>query len=147
MVGSKSKRKENRMEINRNIPEILRKYKKIAVVGVSDKPYRDSHRVARFMLDHGYQVFPVNPTLKEVLGLKCYPSVLDIPEEIELVDIFRRPEFVGPIVDQAIEKGAKAVWMQLGVVNEEAAQKALAAGLEVVMDHCWKIEYLNHFGE
>ena len=135
------------MEINRNIPEILRKYKKIAVVGVSDKPYRDSHRVARFMLDHGYQVFPVNPTLKEVLGLKCYPSVLDIPEEIELVDIFRRPEFVGPIVDQAIEKGARAVWMQLGVVNEEAAQKALAAGLEVVMDHCWKIEYLNHFGE
>ncbi len=134
------------MEINRNIPEILRKYKKIAVVGVSDKPYRDSHRVARFMLAQGYQVFPVNPTLKEVLGLKCYPSVLDIPEEIELVDIFRRPEFVGPIVDQAIEKGAKAVWMQLGVVNEEAARKALEAGLEVVMDHCWKIEYLNYFG-
>ena len=134
------------MEINQNIPEILRKYKKIAVVGISDKPYRDSHRVARFMLSRGYQIFPVNPKLEEVLGVKCYPSLLDIPEEIELVDIFRRPEFVEPIVDEAIKKGAKAIWMQLGVVNEKAAQKALEAGMEVVMNHCWKIEFMNHYG-
>jgi predicted CoA-binding protein len=80
----------------------------------------------------------------EVFGEKSYPNLLDIPGEIDLVDIFRRPEFVDEIVDQAIEKGAKAVWMQLGVINEAAAQKALNAGLDVVMDRCWKIEFYNH---
>ncbi len=133
-------------QINVNIPGILKKYKKIAVVGISDKPYRDSHIVAKFMKDHGYTIYPVNPRLTEVLGEKCYPSLKDIPEPVELVDIFRRPEFVMPIVEEAIEIGAKAIWMQLTVVNPEAAQKALEAGLEVVMDHCWKIEYMNYFG-
>lgn len=132
--------------VNQNIPEILKKYKRIAVVGVSDKPHRDSHIVARFMKEHGYRIFPVNPGLNEVLGEKCYPSLRDLPEPVELVDIFRRSEFVPSIVDAAIEIGAKAVWMQLTVVNEAAAQKALDAGLEVVMDRCWKIEYGKHFG-
>ncbi len=134
-------------EINANIPEILKKYRNIAVVGVSDKPHRDSYIVAAFMKAHGYRIFPVNPRISEVLGEKAYPSLLDIPEPVELVDIFRRPEFVDEIVDQAIQIGAKAVWMQLGVVNPEAAQKALDAGLEVVMDHCWKIEYQRYFGD
>ena len=133
-------------EINENIPEILKKYRNIAVVGLSDKPFRDSYIVASFMKAHDYRIFPVNPTLNEVLGEKAYPSLLEIPEPVELVDIFRRPEFVDEIVDQAIQIGAKAVWMQLGVVNEAAARKALEAGLEVVMDRCWKIEYQKHFG-
>ncbi len=133
-------------EINENIPEILKKYRNIAVVGLSDKPFRDSYIVASFMKSHGYRIFPVNPTLNEVLGEKAYPSLLDIPEPVELVDIFRRPEFVDEIVEQAIQIGAKAVWMQLGVVNEAAARKALEAGLEVVMDRCWKIEYQKHLG-
>lgn len=93
----------------------------------------------------GYQVIPVNPTVEEALGEKSYASLLDVPGEIDLVDIFRLPEHVDEIVDQAIQKGAKAVWMQLGVINNAAAQKALQAGLEVVMDRCWKIEYLKHY--
>ncbi len=133
-------------EINAHIPDILKKYRHIAIVGISDKPYRDSYIVAAFMKARGYRIFPVNPNITEVLGEKAYPSLLDIPYPIELVDIFRRPEFVEEIVDQAIQIGAKAVWMQLGVVNPAAAQKALAAGLEVVMDHCWKIEYQRYFG-
>ncbi len=133
-------------EINARIPDILKKYRHIAIVGISDKPYRDSYIVAAFMKARGYRIFPVNPNITEVLGEKAYPSLLDIPYSIELVDIFRRPEFVEEIVDQAIQIGAKAVWMQLGVVNPAAAQKALEAGLEVVMDHCWKIEYQRYFG-
>lgn len=132
-------------EINQNIPGILEKHKRIAVVGLSDNPARPSHGVARVMQMSGYQVIPVNPTVEEALGEKSYASLLDVPGEIDLVDIFRRPEHVDEIVDQAIQKGAKAVWMQLGVVNNAAAQKALQAGLEVVMDRCWKIEYLKHY--
>lgn len=132
-------------EINQNIPGILEKHKRIAVVGLSDNPARPSHGVARVMQMSGYQVIPVNPTVEEALGEKSYASLLDVPGEIDLVDIFRLPEHVDEIVDQAIQKGAKAVWMQLGVVNNAAAQKALQAGLEVVMDRCWKIEYLKHY--
>ncbi len=130
--------------VNQNIPEILRQHKRIAVVGLSDSPSRPSYGVARAMQMNGYQVIPVNPAVEEALGEKSYASLLDIPGEIDLVDIFRRPEHVDEIVDQAIRKGAKAVWMQLGVINNAAAQKALQAGLEVVMDRCWKIEYLSH---
>lgn len=132
------------MHINKNIQEILRNYKKIAVVGISNNPDRDSHAVAKFMLARNYQIFPVNPNYNEVLGLKCFSELKDIPEKIDLVDIFRRSEFVEPIVEQAMEIGAKAIWMQLGVVNEKAAQAALAAGLEVVMNRCWKIEYQSN---
>lgn len=131
-------------KINENIADILKNYKRIAVIGLSDNPVRASHSVARAMMQEGYQVIPVNPVVDEVFGEKSYSSLLDIPGEIDLVDIFRRPEFVDEIVDQAVEKGAKAVWMQLGVINEAAAQKALNAGLDVVMDRCWKIEYYNH---
>lgn len=130
--------------INENIADILKNHKRIAVIGLSDNPTRPSYAVARAMMEEGYVVIPVNPGVDEVFGEKSYPSLLDIPGEIDLVDIFRRPEFVDEIVDQAIEKGAKAVWMQLGIVNETAARKALDAGLDVVMDHCWKIEYYNH---
>lgn len=131
-------------KINENIADILKNYKRIAVIGLSDNPVRPSYGVAKAMMREGYQVIPVNPVVDEVFGEKSYSSLLDIPGEIDLVDIFRRPEFVDEIVDQAVEKGAKAVWMQLGVINEAAAQKALNAGLDVVMDRCWKIEYYNH---
>lgn len=131
-------------KINKNIPEILKRDKKIAVVGISDKPHRASYQVAEVMIRAGYEVFPVNPTLEEVLGRKCYASLAEIPEKIDLVDIFRRPEFVEEIVDAAIAKGVNAVWMQLGIVNERAAEKALKAGLDVVMDRCWKIEYMQN---
>lgn len=131
-------------KINQNIAGILKRHKRIAVVGLSDNPSRPSHGVARAMQMNGYQVIPVNPTVEEALGEKSYASLLDIPGEIDLVNIFRRPEQVDEIVDQAIRKGAKAIWMQSGVVNAGAAQKALEAGLEVVMDRCWKIEYFSH---
>jgi len=134
------------MNINQNIAEILENYKKIAVVGLSDKPERDSYSVANFMLKNVYQVFPVNPNCQKILGIPCYPDLKHIPEPVELVDIFRKSEFVEPIVDQAIQIGAKAIWMQLGVINEKAAEKALKAGMKVVMDRCWKIEYIAHFG-
>lgn len=131
-------------KINENIAGIMKNHKRIAVIGLSDNPIRPSYGVAKAMMQEGYQVIPVNPVADEIFGEKSYPSLLDIPGEIDLVDIFRRPEFVDEIVDQAIEKDAKAVWMQLGVINEAAARKALDAGLDVVMDRCWKIEYYNH---
>lgn len=134
-------------EINKNIQSILKNYKKIAVVGISDKPYRDSHSVAKFMLDHGYQIFPVNPKVDELFGLKCYDNLRDIPEPVELVDIFRKPEHVPEILDQAIEKNVRAVWMQLGVIHYDAANKALNFGIDVVMDRCWRMEYKKYFAD
>jgi predicted CoA-binding protein len=110
------------------------------VVGCSPDPSRDSHDVARFLMARGYRVIPVNPAVSEVLGRRCHPSLADIPEQVEVVDIFRRSESAGAHVDEAIEIGAKAVWMQLGVVDEAAAERARAAGLEVVMDRCPKID-------
>ncbi len=118
----------------RTIEEILRESKTIAVVGLSPKPERDSHRVAANLKKYGYKVIPVNPTVQEVLGEKSYPDLVSIPEKIDLVDVFRRSEEVGPVVDEAIKVGAKVVWMQDGVVNEAAAEKARKAGLEVVMN-------------
>jgi predicted CoA-binding protein len=121
--------------------ETILNYKNIAVVGISDNPERPSYDVASFLEKHGYNIIPVNPTLTEWKGKRCYPDLKTIPEKIDVVDIFRRPEAVPPIVDEAIAIKAKAVWMQLGIVNEEAAAKARAAGIEVVMDRCMKIEY------
>ena len=123
-----------------NIETILN-YKNIAVVGISDNPERPSYDVASFLEEHGYNIIPVNPTLTEWKGKKCYPDLKSIPVKVDVVDIFRRPEAIPPIVDEAITIKAKAVWMQLGIVNEEAAAKARAAGIEVVMDKCMKIEY------
>jgi predicted CoA-binding protein len=130
--------------INQEIPQILSEYKNIAVVGVSTKPERDSHGVAKFMLHNGYNMIPVNPMYEEVLGRTCYTDLIEIPSQVDLVDIFRKSDQVLPIVEQAIQIGAKAVWMQLGIVNQEAADIALKAGLQVVMNRCWKIEYHNY---
>lgn len=121
--------------------EKILNYKNIAVVGISDDPTRPSNYVANFLEEHGYDIIPVNPNLKEWKGKKCYPDLLSIPGKVEVVDIFRRPEFVPPIVEEAIKIKAKAVWMQEGIVNEEAAAKARKAGIEVVMDRCMKTEY------
>ncbi len=118
-------------------------YKTVAVVGISDNPERPSHFVAKFLEEKGYSIIPVNPNLKEWAGRKCYPDLLSIPEKVDVVDIFRRPEAVPPIVDEAIRIKAKVVWMQEGIVNEEAAAKARNAGLEVVMDRCMKKEYIR----
>ncbi len=121
--------------------ENILNYKNIAVVGISDDPERPSHFVARFLEAHGYNVIPVNPKLIEWEGKKCYPDLLSIPVNVDVVDIFRRSEVVPPIVDEAIKIKAKAVWMQEGIINEEAAAKAREAGIEVVMDKCMKKEY------
>lgn len=115
---------------------ILRDYRRIAVVGISDRPERDSYRVAAYLAQAGYLIIPVNPNLTQVLGERCWPTLDDAPKPIEVVDVFRRSELVEPVVDAAIRVGAKAVWMQDGVVNETAAAKARAAGLLVVMDRC-----------
>jgi len=115
---------------------ILREYRRIAVVGISDRPDRDSHRVAAYLAQAGYLIIPVNPNVTQVLGERCWPTLDDAPKPIEVVDVFRRSELVEPVVDAAIRVGAKAVWMQDGVVNETAAAKARAAGLLVVMDRC-----------
>ena len=119
-----------------SIGEMLRRYHTIAVVGLSHKRFRPSYGVSEYMQSAGYKIIPVNPYEREVLGEKCYARLDDVPENVEIVNIFRRPEFVPEIVDEAIRVGAGAVWMQEGVVHEEAAERARAAGLEVVMDRC-----------
>ncbi len=126
--------------------ELLRATKTIAVVGISDKPYRDSHHVAEYLIEAGYRVFPVNPNLQSVLGLRCYPDLASIPEAIDLVDVFRRPEEVGPVLDAAVAIKAKALWLQLGVINEAEAERASEAGLTVIMDRCSKIEHARLIG-
>lgn len=125
---------------------ILSRYKRVAMVGLSSNPFRPSHFVAIYLGSHKYDVTPVNPREKEVLGKQSYPSLLQVPGEIEIVDIFRDPSAVPGIVEEAIQVGAKVIWMQLGVVHEAAAERAQSAGLEVVMDRCMKIEHARHFG-
>lgn len=134
------------MEDIQKLRRILKEDKTIAVVGLSNKWHRPSYFAAKYLKEHGYRIIPVNPGNDEILGEKCYASLLDIPEPVDVVDIFRRPKDVPPIVDEAIKIGAKVVWMQLGVINEEAAEKARNAGLEVVMDRCMKIEHARLFG-
>jgi|SRR5262245_19798732 len=119
-----------------SIADLLRSAHTIAVVGLSNKRWRPSYGVSEYMQRAGYRIIPVNPALSEALGEKCYPDVGAVPEDIDIVNIFRRPEFVLEIVDAAIRVGAKAVWMQEGVVHEAAAERAQAAGLTVVMDRC-----------
>jgi len=125
------------------IPDLLRNSKTIAVVGLSSKKFRPSYGVAEYMQAQGYRIIPVNPNESEVLGEKSYPSIDDVPEHIDIVDIFRRSEFVGPIVDSAIRIGANAVWMQEGVVHEDGAKQAREAGLAVVMDRCILKEHMR----
>ena len=119
-----------------NIPELLKNSRNIAVVGLSSNPARPSNGVAEYLKRVGYHIIPVNPNEAEVLGEKCYPRLEDIPEQIDMVDIFRRSEFVPEIVESAIRVGAKSVWMQEGVIHEAAAKRARQAGLDVVMDRC-----------
>ncbi len=121
--------------------KILKTYRKVAVVGLSPKPDRPSHQVASYLKEQGYRIIPVNTYAKEILGETCYTSLSSIPEPVDVVDIFRRPEAVLPIVEEAIKFGAKAVWMQDGVINEEAASLAKEAGLLVVMDRCMLKEH------
>jgi predicted CoA-binding protein len=125
---------------------ILKSSRTVAVVGLSANWYRPSFFAAKYLKEHGYRIVPVNPAYQEVLGEKCYPALADIPFPVDIVDCFRRSEEIGPIADVAIAIGAKVLWMQLGVVNEAARGKAEAAGLEVVMDRCMKIEHARLFG-
>lgn len=119
-----------------NTSEILTKYKTIAVVGLSPNRLRPSNGVSDYMKRQGYRIIPVNPGHREILGETAYPTLSSIPEPVDIVNIFRRSEHVGPVVEEAIQIGAKVIWMQEGVYNEEAAAKAREAGLEVVMDRC-----------
>lgn len=121
---------------DREITELLRSARTIAVVGLSPKPYRASYGVSEFLQSAGYRIIPVNPNLREVLGEKAYARLEDIPEKVDIVDVFRRSETVPEIVESAIGIGARAVWMQEDVLNETAAARARAAGLLVVMDTC-----------
>jgi predicted CoA-binding protein len=121
--------------------ELMREAHTIAVVGVSSNPDRPSNEVALYLQEHGFTVYMVNPRETEVLGQPAYASVLDLPEPVDIVDIFRRSADVPPVVDDAIAAGAQAVWMQLDIVHEDAAALAREAGLEVVMDRCTKIEH------
>ncbi len=128
-----------------DIAELLTNARNIAMVGASDRPDRPSYGVMRFLQSHGYRVFPVNPQItgEHVHGEFVWRELAQIGEPIDIVDIFRRPQAAGEAVDEAIAVGAKAVWLQLGIVNEEAAQRAEAAGLQVIMDRCIKIEIMR----
>jgi len=126
--------------VNGNIQEILKSAKTIAVVGLSDNPGRTSYGIAMVLIEEGYDVIPVNPAIEEWNGRKAYPDVKSVPTHIDIVNIFRRAEFVDAITDDAIEAKADAVWMQLGIRNEVAAAKALSAGMSVVMDRCISVE-------
>ncbi|MDY0039004.1 MAG: CoA-binding protein [Desulforhabdus sp.] len=123
------------------VAELLKKTKTIAVVGLSHKEHRASHRVAKYLMENGYQVIPVNPKYREVLGQPCYQNLKSVPGHIDMVDIFRNIEAIPAIVEDAISVGAGSVWMQLGLIHEQAAEKARSNGLQVVMDKCTKIEH------
>jgi predicted CoA-binding protein len=128
------------------IASILQTAKTVAVVGASDNPSRDSYSIMRFLLNHRYNVIPINPNYSSVLGFQCYPSLLDVKEQIDIVDIFRRSDEVLRIVEDAIRVKAKTVWMQLGVYNKNAAEKATNAGLNVIFHRCIKIDYMSLIG-
>ena len=127
------------------VADLLRRSKTIAVVGLSSNPLRPSHGVSAYMQTHGYRIIPVNPNIEECLGEKAYRSLLDVSEKIDIVDIFRRSEFVEEVVDQAIQVKIPAVWMQEEVVHERAAQKARKAGIFVIMDRCILKEHRARF--
>ncbi len=125
---------------------ILATSRVIAVVGLSGNWYRPSYFAAKYMQEHGYRIIPVNPNYREVLGEKCYPDVTSIPDRIDVVDCFRRPDEMPPLAREAVAKGAKVLWMQLGIRNDEAAGIANAAGLDVVQNRCVKIEHARIMG-
>lgn len=125
---------------------ILQDHKRVAVVGLSANPMRPSYFAGKYLQEHGFDIVPVNPNYQTILGEPCYPDLLSIPGKVDIVDLFQKPDKALPFARQTVEIGAKALWMQLGVVNEEAAQLARQAGLQVVMDRCMKIEYARLFG-
>ncbi len=125
---------------------ILKTNRTVAIVGLSANWWRPSFFVAKYLQEHGYRIVPVNPAYAEVLGEKCYPSLADVPEPVDMVDCFRKADEIPALADEAIAIGAKCLWMQLGVVNLEAASRARAAGLDVIMDRCVKIEHGRLFG-
>jgi uncharacterized protein len=125
---------------------ILARSRTLAVVGLSAQWYRPSYFAAKYMQDHGYRIVPVNPRYEEVLGQKCYPDLRSIPHPVDLVDCFRKASDIPPLAEDSIAIGAKVLWMQLGIVNEAAAQRAVAAGLDVVMNRCVKIEHARILG-
>ena len=127
------------------VTELLKRARTIAVVGLSDNPLRPSHGVSAYMQSHGYRIIPVNPQIKSSLGEQAYASLLEVPEKIDIVDIFRRPEFVEEVVDQAIRIKAPAIWMQEDVIQEKAAEKARKAGMFVIMDRCILKEHRARF--
>jgi uncharacterized protein len=128
------------------IADILKRSKTIAVVGLSNSPLRPSHGVSAYMQMNGYRIIPVNPKIKEALGENAYATLLDVPEKIDIVNVFRRPEFVEEVVDQAIRLKVPAIWMQEEVINEKAADKARQAGIFVIMDCCILKEHKARFG-
>jgi len=125
----------------KDMKAMLENARVIAVVGYSDKPHRTSYQIAKYLSAAGYKVYPVNPAVDQIEGEKSYASVADIPETVDIVDVFRRSEFLDGIVEDAVAAGAKNIWGQLGVFDEQAGMKAVAAGMGVVMDHCIKIEH------
>jgi hypothetical protein len=127
------------------VTDILERYRTLAVVGLSSKPMRPSHGVASYMQSHGYRIIPVNPNETSVLGQEAFPSLDDVPEPVEIVVIFRRPEFVPEVVEAAMRRGAKVVWMQEGVVHEDAARRAREAGITVIQDRCILKEHAKRF--
>jgi predicted CoA-binding protein len=129
------------LEDDAAIRRLLRSSHAIAVVGFSDKPHRDSFAIGHYLLSHGYAVYPVNPAIDSVLGMRSYPALSNVDAPIDIVDIFRRPEFVPPIVEAAVKIGARAVWFQLGVTHPEASSYATRHGLEVVEDRCIMVEH------
>lgn len=135
------------MNDDQTMKDILMSAQTIASVGLSSNPAKESYGIVAYLLGQGYRVIPVNPTATEIFGEKSYPDLESVPEKIDVVQVFRKPEDVPPVVDSAIKVGAKAVWMQEGIVNEEAAQKARAAGLQVVMDACMRVTHRRLIGE
>ncbi len=131
---------------DRRLKDILSQARTIAVVGLSPKPERDSHRVAAYLQKAGYRIIPVNPVAPEVLGEKSYPDLTSIPEPVDVVDVFRQSRFVPEIAEQAVKIGAKVLWLQEGVVHEEAALKARQAGLEVIQDACLMVQHRRLMG-
>ena len=119
--------------------------KNVAVVGMSKHPSKDAHHVPKYLIENGYNIIPVNPTAEEILGRKCYKTLLDVPDKIDIVDVFRPSEHVPPIVKDAIAKGVKVVWMQLGISNNEAAQEASKHGIKVVYNRCMLVEHARLF--
>jgi len=135
------------MNNDQEMREILLSANTVASVGLSSNDEKESYWIVFFLQKIGFRMIPVNPKADEILGEKAYPSLSDIPEKIDVVQVFRKPEDVPPIVDEAIKIGAKVVWMQVGIVNEEAAKTARAAGLKVVMDACMRMTYKRFFGD